>query len=279
VLVSPPAIISPHSFRSLHGFLCLAFRWPSSSHRSRATDPCQESDVAFFLCVYEPILMSISNGGARWQCPPEPACMPTMPATPTTKKGLHTRSKILDAAALVFARDGYVEARMLDIATEAQLSTGGLYRYFDNKTEVFAALIADIHEEFYNYSGHTRQILGENPLAALTEANRGYIEHYHRNRHVMRALVEAASVEKRFGAILHEMRQRHVRRFVRTYRELTGRSEVRGVPVDTVTEALACMVEQCCYVWFALDEDFDESTSVDDAVRATSETWFAMMFA
>jgi AcrR family transcriptional regulator len=57
-----------------------------------------------------------------------------MPANPTTKKGLRTRGTILEAAARVFARDGYVEARMLDIASEAGLSTGGLYRYFDNKT-------------------------------------------------------------------------------------------------------------------------------------------------
>ncbi len=202
-----------------------------------------------------------------------------MPATPTTKKGLHTRRKILDAAAEVFARDGYVEARMLDIAETANVSTGGLYRYFDNKTEVFAALIADVHEEFFTYSGHTRGLLAEDPLAGLTQANRGYIEHYHRNRHVMRALVEAASVEQRFGAILHEMRERHVRRFVAAFTDLTGRTEVRGVPIETMTEALACMVEQCCYVWFALDEDFHESKTVEDAVRATSEAWYAAMFA
>jgi AcrR family transcriptional regulator len=205
--------------------------------------------------------------------------MPTMPATPTTKKGLHTRDKILEAAARVFAQSGYVEARMLDIATGAGLSTGGLYRYFDNKTDVFAALIADLHEDFYNYSGHTRKLLSEDPLAALTEANRGYIEHYHRNRHVMRAFIEAAAVEERFQTILHDMRERHVRRFARTYRELSGRSDVRGVPIETMTEALACMVEQCCYVWFALDEDFNGSTSVDDAVLATSEAWFATIFA
>jgi AcrR family transcriptional regulator len=168
---------------------------------------------------------------------------------------------------------------MLDIAAAANLSTGGLYRYFDNKTEVFAALIADLHEEFYNYSGHTRGLLAEDPLAALTEANRGYIEHYYRNRHVMRALVEAASVEDRFGAILHDMRDRHVRRFVRTFKDLTGRSEIRGVPIATMTEALACMVEQCCYVWFALDEQFNGSTSVENAVSATSEAWYATMFA
>lgn len=201
-----------------------------------------------------------------------------MPALPTTKKGLHTREKILEAAARVFSRDGYVDARMLDIATEAGLSAGGLYRYFDNKTEVFAALVADLHEEFYRYSGHTRKLLSEDPLAALTEANRGYIEHYHRNRHVMRAFVEAASVEDRFRTILHDMRERHVRRFARTYRHLSGQTDVRGVPVETMAEALACMVEQCCYVWFALDEEFNESTSVDSAVRATSDAWFTTMF-
>jgi AcrR family transcriptional regulator len=55
-----------------------------------------------------------------------------MPAIPTTRKGRRTRGKVLDAAGRVFARDGYVDARMLDIATETGLSTGGLYRYFDN---------------------------------------------------------------------------------------------------------------------------------------------------
>lgn len=200
-----------------------------------------------------------------------------MPAIPTTKKGLRTQGKILDAAGRVFSRDGYVDARMLDIAIEAGLSTGGLYRYFDNKTEVFAALIADLHEEFYNYSGHTRSILQEDPLAALTEANRGYIEHYYRNRHVMRAFIEAASIEERFRLILQSMRDRHVRRFAKTYRELYDSNKVRGVSVETMTEALACMVEQCCYAWFAQDEGYG-ATSVDDAVQATSQAWYATMF-
>ena len=47
-----------------------------------------------------------------------------------------------------------------------------------------------------------------------------------------------------------------MRRFAKTYRDLTRPIEVRGVPVETMTEALACMVEQCCYVWFAQDEEF-----------------------
>ncbi|MDX6623000.1 MAG: hypothetical protein QOE75_932 [Solirubrobacterales bacterium] len=201
-----------------------------------------------------------------------------MPATPSTKKGRRTRASILEAAGRVFSKDGYVDARMSDIATEAGLSTGGLYRYFDNKTDVFAALIADLHEEFYDASGHTGGVLASEPLKALQEANRGYIELYHQNRHVMRAFIEAAAVERRFRLILREMRERHVRRFARTYKDLFDSSTIRGVPVTTMADALACMVEQCCYVWFAQDEEFNVSMSIDDAVVATSQAWFATIF-
>src|SRR5689334_12220059 len=101
-----------------------------------------------------------------------------MPAMPRTKKGRATRQKVLEAAADVFARVGYDDARMLDRAPTARVSTGGLDRFFDNKAGVFAALIDDLHEEFYARSGHTEHSVKTVPLAALTEANRGYIEHY-----------------------------------------------------------------------------------------------------
>ena len=202
-----------------------------------------------------------------------------MPATPTTKKGLETQSAILEAARKVFARDGYVEARMIDIATEAGLSTGGLYRYFDNKTEVFAALIADIHEEFYTQSGHTRPILQTDPLAALTEANRGYLEYYYKHRNVMRVFIEAAAIDERFRVILRNMRDRHVKRFGAAYRATGGQDVVRGVSVEVAAEAMACMVEQCCYVWFAQEADCNNPVSMAEAITVTSEAWYATMFA
>lgn len=202
-----------------------------------------------------------------------------MTATPTTKKGLETRQKVLDAARIVFARDGYVEARMFDVAVQARLSTGGLYRYFDNKTDLFTAVIADIHEEFYQQSGHTRDLLARDPEAALTEANRGYIEHYYQHREVMRVFIEAASTEEQFRVILREMRDRHVRRFAGTYRRLFGEGDVNGVRLEVATEALACMTEQCCYVWFAQEKDNLRPTTIDEAVRVTTQAWYAMLFA
>jgi AcrR family transcriptional regulator len=200
-----------------------------------------------------------------------------MAARPTTRKGHRTRMKILEAARAVFARDGYVDARMVDIAEEAGLSTGGLYRYFEDKTDVFAALIADLHEELYEASGHTSSSFASDPLAALMEANRGYMEHYFENRDVMRAFIEAAAVDQRFRSLWWNMRDRHIRRFAKALRATHGVSEIAAVPVELVTEAMACMVEQCCYVWFAHEDMRSQRVSIDDAVSAVSHAWYQAM--
>ena len=163
---------------------------------------------------------------------------PAIPATPTTQKGQDTRERILSAAREVFARDGYVEARMVDIAQAAGLSTGGLYRYFVDKTDVFAALIGDLHEELYQASGHTEHSFQSDPLAALTDANRGYVEHYFENRDVMRVFSEAAGVDERFRKIWWDMRNRHVNRFAKAFENTYGVNEVAGVSVEVATEAM-----------------------------------------
>lgn len=51
------------------------------------------------------------------------------------------RDRIVAAAASVFARDGYAAARLVDIAGEAGISTGNLYRYFDSKDTLFGEIV------------------------------------------------------------------------------------------------------------------------------------------
>jgi len=64
-----------------------------------------------------------------------------------------TRELLLDAAAMVFARRGYHEASVEEIASEAGFSTGAVYSNFSGKEELFLALadrevekqVAEIH--------------------------------------------------------------------------------------------------------------------------------------
>jgi AcrR family transcriptional regulator len=72
--------------------------------------------------------------------------------SPQTTKGQRTRKNILICARKVFARAGYVTLRMSDVAEESGVSMGALYRYFQNKDDLFVNLIGDIHEQMFQAS-------------------------------------------------------------------------------------------------------------------------------
>ena len=57
-----------------------------------------------------------------------------------------TRSRLLAAAARVFARDGYDRATLDDISGEAGMTKGAVYWHFDSKADLFAALVDDYAE-------------------------------------------------------------------------------------------------------------------------------------
>jgi AcrR family transcriptional regulator len=84
---------------------------------------------------------------------------------------------ILASAETVFARSGYYEARMEDIAREAELAKGTLYYYFKSKDEIYLHLLERearaVHEEI------SRRITEDaSLLEALREAFDLYLEYF-----------------------------------------------------------------------------------------------------
>src|SRR5438876_3772299 len=65
---------------------------------------------------------------------------------PQTDTSLDRRTQILDAAVVCFAKRGFHQASMHDISAEAGISVGLIYRYFQNKEAVIAAM-ADRHKQ------------------------------------------------------------------------------------------------------------------------------------
>jgi TetR/AcrR family transcriptional regulator, repressor for uid operon len=63
-----------------------------------------------------------------------------------TEPILDRRAQILDAAVACFAKRGFHQASMHDISSEAGISVGLIYRYFQNKEAVIAAM-ADRHKK------------------------------------------------------------------------------------------------------------------------------------
>jgi AcrR family transcriptional regulator len=59
------------------------------------------------------------------------------------EKKARTRAQLIEAAATVFARHGYVAASLDEVAEEAGLTKGAVYSNFDSKEDLFQAVIDD----------------------------------------------------------------------------------------------------------------------------------------
>jgi AcrR family transcriptional regulator len=79
---------------------------------------------------------------------------------PQTDTVLDRPTQILDAAVACFAKRGFHQASMHDISTEAGISVGLIYRYFQNKEAVISAM-ADRHkQEIHEILERARQASG-----------------------------------------------------------------------------------------------------------------------
>jgi len=77
------------------------------------------------------------------------------------------RRQILDAAAACFARDGFHRTSMQDIVRESGISAGLVYRYFEGKDDVIAAIVTEWHDQ--------RQVFSTGPLDQRSAAYLDYL--------------------------------------------------------------------------------------------------------
>ena len=122
---------------------------------------------------------------------------------------------------MVFARDGYLNAKISDIAAEAGRSAASFYNYYDTKADLLIALAEEFHAEATSLatlsfrSGLTRP-------EALREAVAGFWRTYAKRRGELIGIFQAAMVEGRFRDRWLELRGEAVRRIAAEVRGAAG---------------------------------------------------------
>ena len=86
------------------------------------------------------------------------------------------RAKLLEAARKVFAEKGYGEATARDIVRETDLATGTFYNYFDDKQDVFMALLDEMGEKGRALARAQRQDSARSLEERISNAFRAYFE-------------------------------------------------------------------------------------------------------
>ncbi|MBV6510022.1 MAG: hypothetical protein JJLCMIEE_03141 [Acidimicrobiales bacterium] len=201
-----------------------------------------------------------------------------MTEVPTTSKGRRTRTLILSAARDVLAERGYVALRMTDVAARADLSLGGLYRYFPNKDALFGELVEELSTEIGAAASAHGTDFSKDPYTAMYLSTRGFLEYYRDHRDLMDAWFEAVTTDERYRQQWWATRQATARTLAGLVEQCHGINEVDGVSGELVTEAVISLVEQSAYVWYAKESMRSETVCPEEGARLLARILYLTYF-
>jgi AcrR family transcriptional regulator len=196
---------------------------------------------------------------------------PTGPSAPRSRKGIATRARLLDAAKEVFEEDGFLDARISDIAERASLSHGSFYHYFESKEQLFRE-VAEAQEGLLTASvapSEDGEPAATSEYERILRANRRYLERYRDNGRIM-GVIEQVS---RYDHLVNEgrmQRQKHfAERAERAIRRLqAGGQADRGIDAELAAVALGSMVARFAELWLVEGwNTFDFDEAVDQVTR------------
>jgi len=121
------------------------------------------------------------------------------------QRAAQTETELKAAAVRVFARVGYLNAKITDITAEAGRATGSFYQHFPSKEKLLEALLADllaIGDEGALAAGHSDDF---SDRAAIRWHVEQFWAVYRRHRVVITALRQAAIVDPQFDRMQREM--------------------------------------------------------------------------
>jgi AcrR family transcriptional regulator len=102
------------------------------------------------------------------------------PSSGREEKKAEVRRRILEAAKEIFFRDGFMDANLDEIAEIAGVAKGTLYRYFDNKAQIYLAVLSRKARRFEKKLQDALDPQAE-PIEALVRVSRFYFQHYVEN--------------------------------------------------------------------------------------------------
>jgi AcrR family transcriptional regulator len=184
------------------------------------------------------------------------------PPNPRSSKGARTRERLVEAAKEIFEKDGFLEARISDIAARAGQSHGSFYYYFNSKEEIFREVAAAVDERLF--APMDEVILAHSALAPrqrVREAMRRHFEEYRQEARIIALIEQVSGYDKEVNALRLSRYQRHTERAAERIRQLQRR-KLADPKLDPLLAAAALG---------ALTSRFAEMWLVHHAVDSTLE--------
>lgn len=183
---------------------------------------------------------------------------------PRSRKGAATRARLVTAAKAVFEEDGFLDARISDIAERAGLSHGSFYHYFDSKEQIFrevAMNLADLLQAplstvvFDATSGAT-------PADRIRQGSRQFLQDYQAEARIIGVIELVCRYDQELNNSRFERQRESNPRVMRMIRHLQQRGDIDPtLNPELAMPALGAMMNRFAEMWFVqklFDFDFDE---------------------
>jgi AcrR family transcriptional regulator len=196
------------------------------------------------------------------------------PNGPRSRKGVQTRARLVDAAKQIFEENGFLEARISDIAERAGLSHGSFYHYFDSKEQVFREVAEGVYEKLAAPMTEVVLVHGSSvpPAQRLHEAIRRHFDMYRDEARIM-GVIEQVSRYDDYVRDVVEAQNRTSRDLISDSIKELQKRKMADADLDPLiaAAALGSMTNRFAEMWLAQGmEDFDL-----DAAAATVSRLFA----
>jgi AcrR family transcriptional regulator len=187
-----------------------------------------------------------------------------------------TRNALVDAARRVFARTGFSDAKIGEIAEEAGVAHGSFYTHFDSKEAVFLAVLLQLHRESLEGApGRHERDEDRSPMQRIDAANRRFFDDYRRNARILTSFEHLADTSERFATLRRRTRMDYIGRTEAAIERWQRAGLVDpDLDVTCTAHALGGMIERFAYMTHAYGEGCSDETR---ALAALNHIWGATL--
>jgi AcrR family transcriptional regulator len=158
------------------------------------------------------------------------------------------REEILEMAIKLFARDGYGDTDLQELADILNVGKGTLYRHFGSKEKLFLAAADRVMQSLRRHVDSTIERI-DDPLDKITTAIRTYLTYFHEHPEAVEMLIlERAQFRDRKRPTYFEHRDAQVERWRGFYRDLIEQGRIRPLPVERITDTIGDLLYGAMFV-------------------------------
>lgn len=181
------------------------------------------------------------------------------------------RKKILESAAVIFSRKGYHQARMDEIATQAEVAKGTLYYNFSSKAKLFAATVTEGLETITR--GISEKLESDLPFAEhfhllIESAVNLYLEHHDFARIFFNELT--SGIDDEVLEEIENVREQLLRFFSDLLETGQKKGYLKEMDPRMAAVSLAGIIDSLCMRHLRYPEESDSETIVDTAYTILS---------